>query len=151
MNSTQEPKSVALERAASPWSPFHSTAFTVLWTVTVVSNIGSWMYSAASGWLMTSLNPDPFIVSMVQVATALPMFLFARPAGVLAYIIDRRKLLIVAEILATVVSAIFAAIVSLHPATPGNLLLFVFLIGAATALTGPAWQAIVPQLVPRRD
>ena len=80
MSSTQETKPAALERAASPWGPFHSTAFTVLWTATVVSNIGSWMYSAASGWLMTSLNPEPFTVSMVQVATALPMFLFALPA-----------------------------------------------------------------------
>src|SRR5271157_4421255 len=128
---SNSPESGATEQAASSWSPFHSTAFTVLWTSTVVANTGSWMYSAASGWLMTSLNPDPFIVSMVQVATALPMFLFALPAGVLADIIDRRKLLIVAEILATAVSAIFAAIVSLHLATPGNLLLFVFLIGAA--------------------
>ncbi len=145
------PDSRPAEQADSSWSPFRSTAFTVLWTATVVSNIGSWMYSAASGWLMTGLNPDPFIVSMVQVATTLPMFLFALPAGVLADIIDRRKLLIVAEILATAVSAIFAAIVSLHLATPSNLLLFVFLIGAATALTGPAWQAIVPQLVPKRD
>ena len=126
-------------------------AFTVLWTATVVSNIGSWMYSAASGWLMTSLSHDPFIVSMVQVATALPMFLFALPAGALADIIDRRKLLIVAEIVATAVSAIFAAIVSFHLATPWNLLLFVFLIGAASALTGPAWQAIVPQLIPKKD
>jgi hypothetical protein len=42
------------------------------------------MYSAASGWLMTDLNPDPFIVSMVQAATTLPMFLFALPAGALA-------------------------------------------------------------------
>ncbi|MGA7325129.1 MAG: MFS transporter [Rhodomicrobium sp.] len=148
---SSSPQSGAAEQAASSWSPFRSTAFTVLWTATVVANIGSWMYSAASGWLMTSLNPDPFIVSMVQVATTLPMFLFALPAGVLADIIDRRKLLIAAEILATAVSAVFAAIVSLHLATPGNLLLFVFLIGAATALTGPAWQAIVPQLVPRRD
>ena len=39
------------------------------------------MYSAASGWLMTSLNPSPLIVSMVQVATSLPYYLFALPAG----------------------------------------------------------------------
>ncbi len=100
---------------------------------------------------MTSLNPDPFIVSMVQVATALPMFLFALPAGALADILDRRKLLIAAEVLATVISAIFAAIVSLNLATPTNLLLFVFLIGAGSALAAPAWQAIVPQLVPKQD
>src|SRR5947209_11536650 len=135
----------------SPWSPFRHAAFTLLWAATVVANIGSWMSSAASGWLMTSLNPDPFIVSMVQVATTLPMFLFALPAGALADILDRRKFLIVLETAATVVSAVFAAMVSLGLATPGNLLLFTFLIGAAGALTAPAWQAVVPQLVPRED
>ena len=123
----------------------------MLWSATVVANVGTWMYNAASGWLMTSLNPDPLIVSMVQVATTLPMFLFALPAGALADIVDKRKLLVVTEIAITAVSAIYAAIVWLGLATPGNLLLFTFLVGAGGALTAPAWQSIVPQLVPRRD
>ena len=135
----------------SPWSPFRHAAFTVLWTATVVANIGTWMYNAASGWLMTSLNPDPFVVSMVQVATTLPMFLFAVPAGALADIVDKRKLLIIAEVMAAAVSAIYAAILWLDLATAGNLLLFTFLIGATGALTAPAWQAIVPRLVPKQD
>jgi MFS family permease len=139
------------EPVSSPWSPFRHATFTVLWTATVISNIGSWMYSAASGWLMTSLDPDPLIVSMVQVASTLPMFLFALPAGALADIIDKRKLLLIVESAITVVSAIFAAVVWLGLATPGNLLLFTFLIGAGGALTAPAWQAIVPQLVPKQD
>jgi MFS family permease/quinol monooxygenase YgiN len=137
--------------ATSPWSPFRHAAFTVLWTATVVANVGSWMYNAASGWLMTSLNPEPLVVSMVQVATTLPMFLFAIPAGALADIVDKRRLLIIAEVAATVISAIYAAIVSLDLATAGNLLLFTFLIGAASALTAPAWQAVVPRLVPKQD
>ena len=116
----------------------------------MVANIGAWMYSAASGWLMTSLSPDPFIVSLVQVATSLPMFLFALPAGALADIVDRRRFLMVAEGAYTLVSAVFAALVSLNMVTPANLLLFTFLIGAGSALTAPAWQAIVPQLVPRQ-
>ncbi len=109
------------------------------------------MYSAASGWLMTSLNSDPLIVSLVQVATTLPMFLFALPAGALADIVDRRKFLIAAEIAYTAISFAFAAIVWLGLVTPGNLLLFTFLIGAGGALTAPAWQAVVPQLVPKQD
>jgi len=139
------------ERGRSPWSAFRHASFTVLWTATVVANIGSWMYNAASGWLMTNLDPDPLIVSMVQVATTLPMFLFALPAGALADIVDKRKFLIVTEAALTVVSAIFAAIVSLGAATPGNLLLFTFLAGIGGALTAPAWQSIVPQLVPKQD
>jgi predicted MFS family arabinose efflux permease len=135
----------------SPWSPFRHAAFTLLWAATVVANIGSWMSSAASGWLMTSLDPDPFIVSMVQVATTLPMFLFALPAGALADIVDRRKLLILVEIAVTAVSAAYAAIVSFGLATPGNLLLSTFLIGVGGALAAPAWQSVVPQLVPKQD
>jgi Transmembrane secretion effector len=65
---------VAASAEAAPWSPFHHTTFTIVWTATVVANIGTWMYNAASGWLMTNLNPDPLIVSLVQVATSLPMF-----------------------------------------------------------------------------
>src|SRR5262249_38902590 len=92
--STNRTAPAAATAASSPWSPFRHRSFVVLWTATVVSNVGSWMYNAASGWLMTSLNPDPLIVSMVQVATSLPMFLFALPAGALADIIDRRKFLL---------------------------------------------------------
>src|SRR3954452_23857759 len=111
MNAGSTQPVASAQQTASPWSPFRHATFTVLWTATVVANIGTWMYNAASGWLMTSLNPDPFIVSMVQVATSLPMFLFALPAGALADIVDRRKFLIVAETAITAVSAVFAAIV----------------------------------------
>jgi predicted MFS family arabinose efflux permease len=132
-------------------TPFRHAAFAVIWTATLVSNVGGWMYSAASGWLMTDLNPDPLIVSLVQAASTLPIFLFALPAGALADIFDKRKYLLVVETLTTAVSAVYAAMVGLGLATPGNLLLFTFLIGAAGALTIPAWQSVVPQLVPRDE
>src|SRR5262249_42589073 len=137
-------------KAGSPFSPFRHPAFAVIWTATVIANVGSWMYTAASGWLMTGLNPDPLIVSLVQVATTLPMFLVAIPAGALADILDIRKFLIVSESAYTLMSVIFAAIVWLDLA-PANLLLFTFLTGVAGALTAPAWQAVVPKLFPRQD
>ncbi|MGB8519100.1 MAG: MFS transporter [Candidatus Tumulicola sp.] len=56
---------------------FRYRAFTVVWIATVVSNIGGWMYSAAAGWLMTNLSKDAFVVSLVQVASNAPLFLFA--------------------------------------------------------------------------
>jgi hypothetical protein len=130
---------------------FRHRMFTVLWTATVVANIGTWMSNAASGWLMTSLDPDPLTVSLVQVATTLPMFLFAVPAGALADIFDKRRFLIVVEAAATAISAVYAALVVLDLAAPDNLLLFSFLIGAAGALTAPAWQSVVPQLVAKND
>jgi predicted MFS family arabinose efflux permease len=137
--------------SASAWSPFGHPAFAVLWTATVVANIGTWMYNAGSGWLMTGLNADPFVVSLVQVATTLPMFLFALPAGALADIVDKRRLLIAIEVATTVLSAIIAALVWLDIVTPASLLVFTFLLGAGAALTAPAWQSVVPQLVPTQD
>src|ERR1700691_1126751 len=99
---------------------------------------------------MTSLDASPLTVSLVQVAANLPMFLLAMPAGALADIIDKRRFLIVIESVTTIVSALFAAMVWLHLATPGSLLLFTFLIGACGALSAPGWQSVVTLLVPRQ-
>lgn len=109
------------------------------------------MYSVASGWLMTSLDPNAFIVSMVQVANALPMFLFAIPAGALADIVDQRRFLIVGESTITIVSTAFAALVWFHLITPGSLLFFSFVVTVGSAMTAPAWQAVVAKLVPKPD
>jgi predicted MFS family arabinose efflux permease len=150
-NDASAPAASASTAVISPWTPFRQSAFTMIWTATLVANIGGWMYSAASGWLMTDLDPNPLIVSLVQAATTAPMFIFALPAGAFADIFDKRRYLIVFEAVATIVSAIYAVLVTLHLATPFNLLLFTFLINVAGALTSPAWQAVVTQLVPRED
>jgi MFS family permease len=134
--------------AAGPWSALRYPVFRYLWLATVVSNVGAWLYEAASGWLMTSLSPSPLIVSLVQVANSLPLFLFALPAGALADMVDKRRFILTLEILTTLLTAVFAALVALHLVTPIVLLAFVFLIGALGAIETPAWQAIVPQLVP---
>jgi MFS family permease len=109
------------------------------------------MYNVASGWLMTSLDPNPFTVALVQVANSLPMFLFAIPAGALVDSLDRRRFLAVGESCITVTSGVFALLVSLHLMTAGRLLFFSFLAAVGSAITAPAWQAVVSQLVPKSD
>jgi len=135
----------------SPWTPFRHRAFLVVWTATVVANVGTWIYNAAAAWLMTTLKPDPLTVSLVQVANNLPIVLLALPAGALADIIDKRKFLIFAESASTLVAAVFAVMVWLHLVTPASLLLFLFLIGVVSAIGAPAWQSVVTQLVPKAD
>jgi predicted MFS family arabinose efflux permease len=125
--------------------------YKLLWIATVVANVGGWMYSAAAAWLMTSLNPNPMIVALVQVVTSLPMFLFAIPAGALADIVEKRRLILALEITVTVTSALFAALLSADLVGPTTLLLFMFLAGSCAALEAPAWQSIVPLLVPGED
>jgi MFS family permease len=97
---------------------------------------------------MTSLSPSPLIVALVQVANSLPLFLFALPAGALADMLDKRRLILALEILTTAFSAVFALLIMLHAVGPTLLLLFIFVLGILAALETPAWQAIVPVLVP---
>jgi len=95
------------------------------------------MYSAAAAWLMIRLQPDALMVSLVQVATTLPIFLFALPAGALADIIDKRRFPILVELCIMVISAMLAALVTFGYVTPAILLLFMFAIGTGSLLTAP--------------
>jgi MFS family permease len=137
--------------AARDWGVFGNWAFTVMLIASSASNVGFAMFDTSSNWLMTSLNPDPMMVSAVQVATTLPMFLLTLPAGAMTDIIDARRMLIGAQIAVTAVSIVFAAVVTLHLATPPVLLATTFLLGGSGALAAPAWLVITPMLVPKRD
>jgi MFS family permease/branched-subunit amino acid transport protein/quinol monooxygenase YgiN len=150
MSSAASGSATATEaKSVSAWSPFKHGTFAMLWTATVVSNIGTWMQDVASGWLMTSLAPSPAMVALVQAATTLPVFLFALPAGALADLVDRRKLLIVTQSAVLVTTALLGVLTQLDLVTPLVLLAFTFVAGVGAAMTAPAWQAIVPELVPR--
>lgn len=109
------------------------------------------MSAAASGWLMTSLDPHPLSVSLVQVASSLPLFLWAIPGGALADLLDRRKFLIAGELTIMAASIPLAVLVSWHLVTPKNLLLITFAVSSGFAVIAPAWQAVVTQLVPRAE
>jgi MFS family permease len=129
---------------ASAWTPFRNPVFRLLWLATVVANIGGWMFNASAGWLMTSLNADPLMVSLVQAASSLPLFLLALPAGALADIVDQRRYILMLEILVVAASATFAALLSAGFVTAATLLFFMFAISTLSALEAPAWKTIFP-------
>ena len=133
------------------WGAFGHIAFTVIWTASMISNVGIAMFDTASGWFMTNLSHDPMVVSLVQAATSLPLFLFTIPAGALTDIVDARRLLIYVSFGVALISVVFAGLVSVGLATPELLLGATFLLGVGGALCAPAWVSIAPLLVPRRD
>lgn len=137
--------------AASGFAPLRQTLFAVLWIATVVGNVGSFIRDVASAWLMTDLSPSPMAVALVQAATTLPIFLLAIPAGVLADILDRRKLLIGIQLLLASVSICLALLSVAQMHTVVSLVVLTFLGGVGAALMGPTWQAIVPELVDRKQ
>jgi MFS family permease len=127
----------------------HSPAFATLLGAIVLGNVGAVMRDVASGWLVTDITPAPAAVATVQAAATLPGFLLAIPAGALSDIIDRRKLLIAVQLYLACVGAALAFLAASRGVVLVNLVLLTFLTGAGAALTGPAWESTVPELVPR--
>ncbi len=130
---------------------FSNRAFVVILVATSVSSVGLAMFDTGSAWFMTSLNPSPRMVSAVQVATTLPLFLLTLPAGALTDVVDPRRLLIVTQTGIVAISIAFAAAVSAGLASPPLLLATSFVLGTGGALAAPAWLLITPILVPRSD
>src|SRR5262249_57473361 len=81
----------------SAWAPLREPLFRSLWLAAVISYTGRWMQNVGAGWSMTQLTMSPFMVSMVQAAMTLPVFLVTLPAGALADMMDRRRFLLVTQ------------------------------------------------------
>ncbi len=131
----------------SPWAPLREPLFRSLWIAAVISYTGTWMQNVGAGWLMTTLTMSPLMVSLVQAASTLPVFLVILPAGALADIVDRRKLLLVTQAWMVLASGLLGLITILGWVTPWILLLFTFLLGLGAVMNDPAWQAITPEII----
>ena len=135
----------------STWSPLRAPVFRMLWIATVVSNIGSWMSDVGTSWMMLSLSPNPLWVALVQAASSLPMFLFAMPSGVMADIIDRRRYLLFSQLWMFIVAIGLSALALTGQVTPLVLLISTFLLSTGAAMSSPPFQAIVPDLVSKKE
>jgi MFS family permease len=135
----------------SLWAPIHRPLFLGLFLAAFASNIGTWLQNVAAAWLMTSLAPNALMVGLVQTLSGLPVFLFIIPAGALADLIDRRRLLLFAQGWMLGTAALLGVLTVEGLVTPWSLLSLTFLLGIGAALTNPAWQASLPELVERKE
>lgn len=147
MNRTLSPKDSPV--SDSPWAPLAARVFRALWIAQLVSNIGSWMQTVGAQWLL--ISHDAALVTLVQTASSLPVVLLALPSGVLADRFNRRTVLLTAQFAMLAASATLSVLAFADALTPALLLGLTFLLGCGTALMGPAWQAIQPELVGRRQ
>jgi predicted MFS family arabinose efflux permease len=136
---------------ATAWSPLRQPVFRALWLAALVSNLGALMQGVAAAWLMTELTTSPVPVALLTTMSSLPLFLVGLPAGALADVIDRRWLVVVTQLWMLLVAAILGGLAALGWITSWRLLALTFLLGLGGALSAPAWQAIVPDLVPRHE
>jgi MFS family permease len=135
----------------SAWAPLRHPLYRMLWIAQLVSNVGTWMQTVGAQWLMGTLGGSALQIALVQAAIMLPVLLVAMPAGALGDIVDRRRLLIVSQALMLAVSGALAIVTFADAISPWLLLALIFSLGLAQALTMPSWQAIVPELVERRE
>jgi MFS family permease len=149
--STEQQAAASVRAVSGAWTPLQTALFRNLWIATIVSNVGSWMQDVGAGWLMTSLSSSPSIVALVEAADSFPLMLLALPAGALADIVDRRRLLIVVQVYLLIVTGTLGILTLLDMVTAWMLLGFVFVLGVGSAVMLPAWSAIVPELVPRDE
>lgn len=134
---------------AGALAPLEHTLFRRLWIAQIVSQVGGFMTEVALGWQMATLTHSPLMVGLLVTASSLPFFLLSVPAGALADIVDRRRLLIAAQVAMVVASASLAVVAALHLATPFVLLGLAAALGTASALNGPAWFAIPSEVLPK--
>ena len=137
--------------AGSAWAPLRLHVFRTLWFVQLGSNLGSWMQTVGAQWLLVGRPHAATLVALVQTATTLPFMLLGLPAGAFADVFDRRRLLLGLQASSVAVTGVMAAVTFLGHMSSALLLALTFLLGCASALALPAWQAIVPELVPREQ
>jgi len=148
---TQRPEGADNNGQLSAWAPLGNRVYRDLFIAQLTSNIGTWMQSVAAQWFLVEQHSSDVIVALVQTASLGPTLLLGLFAGVLADLFDRRRLLILLQSYAVLVTLALAVLTYIGRLTPVSLLIFTVAIGCAGALTGPAWQAIQPEIVPREQ
>jgi MFS family permease len=147
----QAPQALELAATSSAWAPFASRAFFWLWVANIVNSLGTWIQNTASGWIMTDLAPSPIMVSLVQAAAQVPVFLLALPAGALADLMDRKRNLMLTNMFMLAVAGALAIAAALGHVDATLLLVMTALLAVGAALNNPAWGASVQLTVPRQD
>nr|WP_320133326.1 MFS transporter [uncultured Holophaga sp.] len=138
-------------RPRSPLAPLAARAFLAVWIAAMASNIGTQVQSVGEKWQMAHLSSSPLLVALIETGSTLPVLGLGLVAGALADILDRRKLLLATQVFMLAVAGTLAVFTFMGQVTPGLLLGMSLLIGIGSALSMPAFQAIVPELLPRRD
>ena len=124
-------------------------AFRDLWIANFLSNLGTIMHAAAAAWLMTTLTTSPLLIGLVQTAASLPSFLFGVAGGVLTDLVNRRRLLVIAQLWMMATAGLMAIMAWNGHLRPWQLLTLLLLLGMGSAIHLPGWQTLIQDLVTR--
>jgi MFS family permease len=131
------------------FSAFQYRDFRLMWSGAFVSSIGTWMQKLAQSWLVLQLSGSAFYLGLDNFLGEIPIFLLALVAGVAADRIDRRRLLVASQFVQMTCAFLLAALFAFGYARVWHILTLSFIVGTAQAFGAPAYQSLIPSLVPR--
>jgi MFS family permease len=108
-------------------------------------------HDTAATWTMNTLTSSRFLISLMATVASLPLFLFTLPAGSLADLVDRKKLLCVMNFWLALSAGMLALLGAFRLLNPYVILASVFLTGVGFAFNAPAWSALIPQVVSNEE
>jgi MFS family permease len=145
-----EPVSVAHPRWVAV-RPLRHRNFALVWTAALVSNVGTWMETVAVGDLVAGRTGQAGWTALVAAAGFLPMGLMGPIGGAIADRVDRRRFMFVTTGLQALCAAALTALSAAGAASPGAVAAVVLVAGSVAGIGFPAYQAMLPDLVPADD
>ena len=130
--------------------PFSHRNFALFWSGALVSNIGTWLQNVALAWVVLELTESAFWVSMVTFTQFIPTLLFGLFGGLMADRLDRRRVLLVTQTMAMCFATALAVVTWTGHASVATLLPIIGAAGVTMAFNAPAFQALIPDLIPSR-
>ncbi|MEU4196965.1 MFS transporter [Kribbella sp. NPDC026611] len=134
----------------SVWDPLRNGAYRMMWTAGIGGLLGSWMQLMAAQWILVELSGSPVLIALVNTSSMLPVLLLALPAGVLADVLDRRRMLLTIQVFQVCTATAMAALALVGRLSPPVVLLLIFMAGCGTAMGAPTYQGLVSSLILRR-
>lgn len=131
--------------------PLRQPAFALLWSATVLSNLGFWVQDITLGWVLSDLTLSPALIALLPFAAQLPIFLLSLPAGAFADRTDLRRFLLTTQSLLIALVFTFAILLALDAITIPIILFYACASGTLMAIAAPARQAVLPSMVAQED
>jgi len=125
--------------------------FRLFWTGALLSNVGTWMQAVAQGWLMLELTNSAFWLGLDAFVATIPGLMFTLIGGVFADLVDRRRLLLMTQVVAGFAALGLAILVATNVVNRWMVLSFSFVTGCCMALASPSFLAMTYDLVGRED
>src|SRR6266403_2197680 len=131
----------------STWTALRNPVFRNIWLASLISGTCVAAQDTAATWSMNRMSTSPLFLSLMTTVASLPFFFFTLPAGALADMVDRKRMMFVMTVWLAIAAGGLALTGGFHLINPWSLLIAVFLIGTGFAFYSPAWTSIQPEIV----